>query len=312
MISDVRVSPLSPTFGVAVGGVDLSEPIGPEDAAHLRALFFRHRLLVFRDQQLEAEHQTAFMSIINKVIMDPERPIIESAAVPLAERYSWMSNTESGTYGPSSSEYCFHADHMFTPQGALQAISLFAVEMEQPAPTVFANMVNAAAILPGELRARVDTLFVDNLLSFGPDYRTEARCRMSNRLEGAPNSMYPHAVHPVIERHPVTGEEFLDVSEMMTSHVVGWDDEQSDALFEELARYAYRSDNLYRHPWKLHDFVVWDNIALQHKRDSFPGPGKRVLRRVIANPYELASLYAAAEAPEWQPARTYTTSQQQR
>jgi taurine dioxygenase len=117
--------------------------------------------------------------------------------------------------------------------------------------------------------------------------------------------MYPHSVHPIIERHPVTGEEFIDVSEMMTSHVVGWDDATSERLFEELAAVAYRSENTYRHDWRLRDFVVWDNIALQHKREAFPGPGNRTLRRVLANPYELGTLYAAAEAPEWEPARRY-------
>ena len=72
-------------------------------------MFFRHRVLVFREQDLDAEHQIAFMSLINKVITDPELPVLESAAIPLNERHSWMSNSDKGTYGASNNEYCFDA-----------------------------------------------------------------------------------------------------------------------------------------------------------------------------------------------------------
>jgi taurine dioxygenase len=309
MTGSLRTSPLSATFGVEVEGVDLSAPIPREIAAELRSLFFRHRLVLFREQRLESEHQIAFMSLINKVVTDPELPILESAEIPVSERYSYMSNTDKGTYGATSGRLLFHADHMFTPQGALQAISLYATEMEQPSATIFANMVHAATSLPAELRGRVDSLFVDNLQGFIPEYFAgDIRCRMSSRRPGDPNSLYPHAVHPVIERHPVTGEEFIDVSELMTSHVVGWDDDASDLLFDELAAISYAPGNLYRHEWKLHDFVAWDNVALQHAREAFPLAGARTLRRVIANPYELGTLYAAAEAPDWEPARRYATA----
>ena len=103
----------------------------------------------------------------------------------------------------------------------------------------------------------------------------------------------------------MTGEKYLTTNPHHSSHFVGWDEAESDKLFAEIDAYAYVPDNIYKHNWRLHDFIVWDNIALTHRRDAIPGAGQRTLRRVMANPYELGELYAAAEAPEWVPARKY-------
>jgi taurine dioxygenase len=300
MQRELETTPLSPAVGVEVRGVDLREPMSSEIGAELRALFFQHRLVLFRGQELEAEHQIAFMSLISKVITEPARPILEAAAIPIGSRFGFISNTDAATYTATSNEFVFHADLMYAPQGAIQGVSLYAIEMEKPSVTSFANMVNAAACLPVDLRSRVEPLFVVNVRSFARDIGLgDRRHRMGDRKSGEPSPLY--SVHPIIERHPVTGDEYIDVSEMMSSNVVGWDDESSDRLFEELAAVSYHSQNMYRHEWRLQDFVAWDNIALQHAREQIHGA--RTLRRVIANPYELATLYAAAEAPEWEPAR---------
>jgi alpha-ketoglutarate-dependent taurine dioxygenase len=53
----------------------------------------------------------------------------------------------------------------------------------------------------------------------------------------------------------------------------------------ELCRLAgqilYRPENILKHSWRNGDFVIWDNIALQHMRGSLAHCGKRVLQRVI-------------------------------
>ena len=67
----------------------------------------------------------------------------------------------------------------------------------------------------------------------------------------------------------MTGEEYLTVSDFMSSHICGWSDAASDELFGELGAIAYADDNTHRREWQLHDFVVWDNVALQHSREAF-------------------------------------------
>jgi taurine dioxygenase len=299
---------LTPSLGVEVRGIDLRELISPELKAELRSLFFTHHLLLFRDQDITLEQQIAFMQIINKVIYEPELPMVEAVRVPMELRYGRFSNTDKGTFGNTNNEFNFHADYMYTPQGALQALSLWAEVIEQQAATTWANMVNAVKALPDDLREEVRYLIVDSLMKFTPDAAAVGRDRLSERPAVDPNSMWPHSQHAVISHVPATGEEFLNVSEWMTSHVVGWDDERSEKLFCRLHEIAYAPENLYRHEWSTHDFVVWDNVSLQHKREAHTGSGERTLRRVVANPYELCEHVHASEADEWVPARVYAAT----
>ena len=304
-MTNLSLVPLSPSFGVEVRGIDLGKPLSAEIRAELRALFFKHHLLLFRKQRFESDQQIAFMSLISNVIVEPELRLRDAMKVPFEQRFTYLSNTEKATQGPAKEELCYHADMAWTPQGPMQAISLYSVELEQPSRTGFANMINAVKLMPSALRERIRFLVVDNTSPFTSTYRTDTRARLSERPADAPNWMYPHAEHAIVSRHPVTGEEFLYVSQMHTSHVVGWTDAESDRLFSELEHYAYSSENTYSHEWDLHDFVVWDNIGLQHRRDAISGTGNRTMRRAMANPYELGEMYAAAEAPEWKPALTY-------
>ena len=299
-LANLSVTRLDAPFGVEVHGVDLRSPIEKDVGAAIREMFFRHRVLVFRGQELEPTHQIALVRLINRVMGEARVGAEEDPALqPEEERYAWVANTDVGTFGASSAEFCWHADQMYTPQGALQALSLYGAVMEQSTPTQFADMVRAVSKLSPELRSRVANLRVVNLLIFDDQFRPERRCRMSTRPANAPNWKYPHSIHPLIERHPVTGEEFIDVSEMMTSHVEGWDDDASEQLFQELASLTYAEDNLYTHHWREHDLVLWDNIGLQHRRGAHPGAGRRILRRVAANPYELNVLNAAAAMEPW-------------
>jgi alpha-ketoglutarate-dependent taurine dioxygenase len=52
-----------------------------------------------------------------------------------------------------------------------------------------------------------------------------------------------------------------------------------DAAFETL----YDEANVYAHEWRVGDFVVWDNLALQHGRRANPNTVRRSLRRVAMN-----------------------------
>ena len=291
----VAWKPIADSFGAIVTDVDLSAPIDKELGGELRRLFFERRVLIFPEQDMSPAAQVAFMSLLSGVIVEPAMAEGATNSVPKNDRFVFISNTDKGTYGPETDEVVFHSDYMFTPAGALQAQSWYNIENEVESRTSYTNMVRAAALLPADLRAKVEDLFVVNALARTPGFRFDSRCRMS-RVPDA-----PHAVHPIIERHPVTGDEFIDVSPLFSSHVLGWDDATSEELFAEIEAAVYKPDNIIHQDWNLNDFVAWDNVAIQHRYVSADREGTRTFRRVIANPYELSALWAGAEAALWQP-----------
>lgn len=80
--------------------------------------------------------------------------------------------------------------------------------------------------------------------------------------------------------HPKTGEPILYISEMQTARIEGYDRRDSDALLSALFDAVYAESNVYRHFWNNGDFVIWDNLALQHARCDLTNMIPRRLQRV--------------------------------
>jgi alpha-ketoglutarate-dependent taurine dioxygenase len=300
----LQADALSPAIGVEVRGVDLTRPLDAPVVDELRRLFRAHRLLLFRDQSIDEDDQIRLVAALGDVIVE----------VPTGERYCWVSNEldEGKGYVGGSNKISWHSDYAFTEHGPLHGISLCATVLERAEPTSWANMVRAVELLPDELRRRVEKVEVFQLLDLSRQASTSRRNRLSEALPSAPAAQYPHSVHPIIERHPLTGEPVICVSDFMSSHIVGWTDADSDELFAELGAVAYAAGNCYTHQWQVNDLIVWDNVALQHSRNEFVSDGLRILRRVAMNDVDVPTLMRdvradAERAPSLQWADADTT-----
>jgi taurine dioxygenase len=282
----LEFTPLSPAIGAQVSGLDLERPISAEDATALRDALNRKRILLFRGGPISEAQQIGVMRALGAVVA--ETPGSDSPVTWVGPE---RENYVSGTY-----KILWHADLQFTPSGALQAISLNALEMERDEPTLFADQVRAARVLPDDLREKIRGLEILQCVDVtsGDD---RVRCRLSNKPEHAPMSQFPCSAHPLLGPHRVTGEDMLNHSQLFTSHIVGMTDAESDAIFAELEPYQYEESAIYRHHWQVDDLLIWDNIALQHSRDAIGQPFGRKLRRVSINREgngELMSLLKAA------------------
>lgn len=88
-------------------------------------------------------------------------------------------------------------------------------------------------------------------------------------------------VHPLVRKHPVTGEEALYVNRQFTRQIVGLKREESgkylelpafkltDSCLESILRFLYdhiekSSDNQVRVKWSPNTVVVWDNRITAH------------------------------------------------
>ena len=270
---------LTASFGSQVEGLDLSQPLSAEASQSLRDLFCRRKLLLIRQGPMTAEQQIALMSAIGPVIVEN----------PNGSLSSRVSNLEIALV-QSVAKLPFHSDYQFTPEGPLDAVSLYAEITENGEPTTFVNMIAAVDRLPPSLRARMEDLRVVQMADWSRTASDDGRHRLSNRSPGAPDSQYPHCSQPMIEVHPGTGERYVNVSQRMTSHVEGWSDAASDGLFAEIESYVYVPENSYRHEWVTDDLVIWDNRALQHGREALAQAARRSLRRVAVNSVDVPTM----------------------
>jgi alpha-ketoglutarate-dependent taurine dioxygenase len=94
----------------------------------------------------------------------------------------------------------------------------------------------------------------------------------------------PMTTTPIGLRHPRTGETILYACEQMTKEVVGLSHDESEHFLEELFAYLYDPAYQFDHEWRERDFVVWDNLALQHARKNVSTEGPARTLRKVASP----------------------------
>lgn len=265
--------PLSANMGARVHGLDLNRAITADEAEQLHDALYEHRLLLFRQGPITDEQHIALMRALGNVIVE----------VAGGNEITYIDARPDQGYVSGSGRLLFHADGQFTDFGPLQAISLYAVEMDRTEPTIFADMVAAARRLPEPLRQQIAQMQIVQCADMSLHVE-KVRMRLSSQKPHVPDSQFPRAVHPALGKHLITGEPLINICELFTSHVVGMDDAQSDEVFAALEPYQYHPDYLYAHPWELHDLVVWDNMALNHARGQLAESSGRRLRRVSINP----------------------------
>src|SRR6185312_6966517 len=72
------------------------------------------------------------------------------------------------------------------------------------------------------------------------------------------------AVHPLVIVHPDSGRKALFVNRGYTAQIVGLSRPESDALLGFLFQHSTAPERVYRHSWRPHDLVIWDNRCTAH------------------------------------------------
>lgn len=233
---------LSP-FGVEID-FDMRTPLDEDAQAMLQRLRLKHHLLVFRNQKLSLADQERVMKYMGPILEDED------------DRMDFISTDDAvGILG--NGEIAFHSDLAFTPH-PFPTISLHAVDVTDGATsTTFASGTLAFQALPEAMKARLRGLQALHCMAKDNENRT-------HDLDVPPE--FPRSVHPLVMPHPESGEPILFAFFQQTDRILGLPEETSEALLNALFVALYAPGNMYEHRWNKGDFVIWDNIALQHAR----------------------------------------------
>ena len=92
----------------------------------------------------------------------------------------------------------------------------------------------------------------------------------------------PDATHPIVRTHAETGRKSLFISPRFVVGIDGTDDEEAQALLDELFEHQIRPEFRYRHTWRRGDLLMWDNSCLIHiGRGNIKPPGIRHMHRTM-------------------------------
>lgn len=241
-------------FGVEID-VALEWPLPQGFEQRLVELFDQHKLVVFKNQNLSESDQVRVLENFGRV---------------LGSHGEYREISSDGALG--SGPLTWHSDLAFT-EDPYKIISLHAVAVNDGESwTAFANGVEVAAHLPSNLANAID----------GREAVTVIAPIQSHRVVDFDTSTeMPHQIRPLLIPHPRTGEPVLYINWMQTSRIAGMDRAESEATLGALFDELYREDRVHKHHWNNGDFVIWDNIALQHSRCDLTGMTPRKLQRIV-------------------------------
>jgi taurine dioxygenase len=272
---DIR--PFDGALGAEVVGLDLSRPVSGDDFRRIHRAHLDHHVLVFRDQRISPAEQVAFSRRFGPLQIHVLKNF-QLEGYPEILIVSNILDDAGRPIGLGDAGHYWHSDLSYKDKPSLGSL-LHAQELpSEGGDTLFANQHAAYDALPDELKARIDGLQAEH--SYLAKYEElRARNPWRPKLTPAQIDEVAPAVHPVVRTHPETGRKALFVSEHFTTRIVGLPEAEGRALLDELFARAVRPEFVYRHAWRPHDMVFWDNRSVQHLAAGTPDHLRRKLYR---------------------------------
>lgn len=265
----ITITPLTPTIGAEISGVDLGRPLdaATEDAIYQALL--DHLVIFFRDQDISPERHLAFSESFGEL----DRPHPLYAQVPGHERIVMLVNDADNP--PDTDGW--HTDLTFQAEPPFASILIAREVPESGGDTLWANMYAAYEALPDDMKRYLQGLSAVHDMG---DFRNAFTVGETDgeRLLAA-TQRFGCAIHKVVQTHPVTGRRFLYVNEGFTVHIVGQTARESRRLLTYLLDHINRPEYQVRFRWRNGSVAMWDNRCTQHYAVSDYLPAYRCMHR---------------------------------
>jgi taurine dioxygenase len=270
MSPKIQVSPLTPTIGAVIGGVDLSRPQDDSAIAAIRAALLRHKVIFFEDQILTPLQHRDFAARFGSLHTHPLYPgVAEAPELFILDNHA----------GNPTDNDAWHTDVTFIETPPLGALLHAKSLPENGGDTLWADMQAAYEALSRPMRDfLVERDAVHDFARGFPAKLTVAKAAGEDRYARAIEEN-PPVVHPVIRTHPETGADSLFVNYGFTARIKGLRRAESDAILAMLFDHVKKPEFQVRWRWKPNALAFWDNRITQHYAVNDYLPNRRVMHR---------------------------------
>lgn len=279
---------LTPSFGLEISGIDLSEAITDDVFSKLRQDFAESGVLLIRNQgHISPLDQVEFSKRFGPL----EEHVLTQFLLPGHPEIFVVSNiTENGRYiGAHGGAKEYHSDLAYLQEPSLGSVFRCLECPEEGGETAFVSMAAAYDALPKRLQLMFDEL--DAVYDYVWSYdRRMASIR--GPLSEIQRAKTPPIVHPAVRAHPETGRKALFLSDIWVRYFVGMNEADSQDLLAEVMEIAKKPEAEYQHVWQPGDIVMWDNRSTMHRACPFDEENTRRLmhRTTIKGDKPLRSL----------------------
>ena len=257
-------TPLSPSIGAEISGIDLARALDETTIAELRRALLAFKVIFFRDQPISTAQHVDFSRRFGELEVHPFLP----SNTDFPELVRFEKNGE--TVGV---ENLWHSDVSWRLNPSMGSILRAVDAPPVGGDTLFCDMAAAYEGLSDELKETVADLTAVHDFTHTFGLAMDAETLAKKREE------FPAAHHPVVRTHPETGEKILYVNAFFTSHIEGMDDAESASLLNTLYGQANYPEYQCRFRWQDNSIAFWDNRSTQHYATSDYWPQRRTMER---------------------------------
>ena len=279
----ITVTPITPSFVAEISGIDLAQPLNPNDRDAIEAAINRYAVVVFRGQTLTDAQQIDFSAHFGPIHspgqrarhtgikhrlerteladisnLDGDGKVLD---VNAKRRLDWLANR------------LWHTDASFRAvPGALSLLYAHVIP-DEGGDTEFADLRAAYDALPDGTKKQLDGLVAIHSIwhSRGQLDVTQYTAEELANLPPVPQR--------VVRTHPGSHRKTLYLA-AHASHIEGMPVPDGRLLLMDLMEHATRPQFVHAHKWREGDLVIWDNRCTMHRARPFDTTKVRDLRRV--------------------------------
>jgi taurine dioxygenase len=257
----VSIRPLSRACGAEVLNVDLKRPLEGADVQALHRALAENGILLFRDADITPEQHIAFSRHFGSL----ESHVVGEFNLPGRPEIFVVSNVkeEGKLKGAVYAGQYWHSDLSYMRKPSLGSLLLCHEMPDIGGDTMWANMYFAYDTLSDVMKRFLGE--VKAVHDYSHAYDTYfAHLKERPPLTAEQRAKTPPVEHPLVRTHPVTNRKALYVNPGFTTGIVGMPAEESRPILDFLFRHSTRPEFIYRHKWRVHDMVFWDNRCTMH------------------------------------------------
>jgi taurine dioxygenase len=269
----IEVRRLGQQIGAEINGVDV-KTLDDAGFATIYRAWLDHNVVVVPGQELEIEdflrYSRRFGVVVphpSKMTRHPEYPEITMLGI---NKFGADGALDLAIYRRGAEDW--HTDGAYDEE-PFKATQLYALAIpSRGGDTLFASMYAAYEALPGRLKERLDGR--KGAFTYGGRRQATALLNEEDRA-------WTPVMHPIVRTHPETGRKGLYFDPGKILRIDGLEQEESDALVDELTERMIQPEGQYRHRWRKGDIVIWDNRCSYHKAAAdYPPEEDRIHWRV--------------------------------
>ena len=264
------------SLGAEVKDLDLKKDLSNIDIKNINEAWDENLVLFFKNQNLSDPDLIKFSKNFGNLDLPNTNPygINFSPEYPEINVISNVKKNGKPTGILGDGEATWHADMTYRDIPPKAAI-LYSLEVpKDQGDTHFANMIAAYEDMPQNLKQKIE----NKTLIHDSSHNSAGQLRKGFEEISDP-SQTPGAKHPIVFKDPDTGKKSLFIGRRPYAYILGMKVSDSEKLLDEIWAHATQDKYTWTKRWEVNELLMWKNLFVLHKRDSFDPNTRRIMHR---------------------------------